>query len=75
MSEETPAGEPVEIGLSCTDPDGDALTLSTIDEPSDGSLGEIAGATVTYTPDAGYSGPDSFTYRASDGAAPRLPPP
>ena len=50
-------------------PDGDDLTLSIADGPAHGSLGAIAGGAVTYTPDGGYSGADSFTYRASDGTA------
>ena len=54
------------VPLSCTDPDGDALTLSVVDGPSKGSLGPISGDAVTYTPDAGEFGADSFTY-AVDG--------
>ena len=39
--------------------------------PSHGTLGAInqGRSKVTYTPTAGYSGPDSFTYRATDGTA------
>ena len=57
--------------LACTDPDGDALTLEKVAGPSHGTLGAIDQGTkkVTYTPAAGYSGPDSFTYRATDGTA------
>ncbi len=55
--------------LTCTDPDGDALTLAIVDGPAKGSLGAIAGDAVTYTPDAGEFGSDSFTYAASDGTA------
>ena len=57
------------VPLTCTDPDGDALTLSIVDGPSKGSLGAISGGSVTYTPDAGKFGADSFRYRASDGTA------
>ena len=53
--------------LTCTDPDGDPLALAIADGPSKGSLGAIAGGTVTYTPGAGESGADSFTYTAEDG--------
>ena len=63
----TEVGTAVEVDLDCTDPDGDALTLSVVDPPAHGSLGAISGGTVTYTPDAGEHGADSFTYRASDG--------
>jgi hypothetical protein len=36
-------------------------------QPSNGSVVVNADQTVTYTPAAGFSGSDSFTYRASDG--------
>ena len=45
------------------------MTLSIVDGPSHGSLGAISGGAVTYTPDAGEFGTDSFTYGANDGAA------
>ena len=53
----------------CTDPDGDPLTLAIASGPAHGSLGAIAGGAVTYTPNAGAFGTDSFTYTASDGTA------
>ena len=54
---------------SCTDPDGDPVTLETVAGPAHGTLGAIDQGTdsVVYTPDPGYTGADSFTYRASDG--------
>lgn len=55
------------ITLGATDSDGDPLTVSIVAPPAHGSLGNLAGNQVTYTPAAGYSGPDSFTFRASDG--------
>ncbi len=55
------------------DRDGDALTLSIVDGPTKGSLGPITDSAVTYTPDAGEFGPDSFTYRASDGTVDSAP--
>ena len=42
-----------------------------VGDPAHGTLGAISGGSVTYTPAAGYFGPDSFTYRASDGTASR----
>ena len=59
------------LQLACTDADGDALTLSKVAGPSHGTLGAIDQGTkmVTYTSAAGYSGPDSFTYKANDGTA------
>ena len=44
------------VPLTCSDPDGEALTLSIVDGPSKGSLGAISGGAVTYTPDAGKFG-------------------
>ena len=49
----TAVGTAVSVPLSCTDPDGDALTLSIVDGPSKGTLGAISGGAVTYTPTAG----------------------
>ena len=69
VSRKTAVGVAVSVPLSCTDPDGDSLTLSKVTDPAHGSLGAISGSSVTYTPTAGYFGADSFTYKASDGAA------
>ncbi|HEV8274297.1 MAG TPA: Ig-like domain-containing protein, partial [Streptosporangiaceae bacterium] len=49
-----------------SDPDGDTLSAVVASGPSHGSLTLNANGSFTYTPDANYSGPDSFTYRASD---------
>jgi hypothetical protein len=63
----TPAGTPVELQLSCSDPEDGALTLSA-SAPPHGSLGPIgADQRVTYTPADGFVGSDAFTYTASDG--------
>ena len=56
------------LTLSATDVDqGDSLTW-TVSDPAHGSASVTDGA-VSYTPDANYSGPDSFTVTVSDGAA------
>ena len=52
-----------------TDPDGDALTVSAVAPPQHGSAVANPDGSVTYTPDAGYVGEDSFSYTASDGQA------
>ena len=72
-SAETPSGSAVTVALSCTDADGDAVTLEVVVGPRHGKLGAIAGGTVTYTPAAGYSGADAFTFRAGDGTATSAP--
>ena len=50
-----------------TDADGDALTASLVSGPAHGQLTLNANGSFGYVPAAGYSGPDSFVYAASDG--------
>ncbi|MFH1923956.1 MAG: Ig-like domain-containing protein, partial [Planctomycetota bacterium] len=50
------------------DPEGDDITVTVIDQPDRGTV--ILNATdgsFRYTPSAGYTGPDPFTYRGNDG--------
>jgi hypothetical protein len=54
------------IILTSSDVDGDALTYSVVTGPSKGTLSGTA-PNLTYTPDASYSGGDSFTFKANDG--------
>jgi len=68
----TPGNVPLPITLSGSDPDDDSLTFSITVPPTNGTLGAIMPlgpetAAVTYTPDTGYDGPDSFTFQADDG--------
>lgn len=58
---------PMDITLNTTDPDGDALTYSIDIGPSNGTLTWLpTGNIVTYAPNDGYTGTDSFTYTVSD---------
>jgi VCBS repeat-containing protein len=50
-----------------SDPDHDTLTAALESGPTHGSLTLNANGSFTYTPADNYTGPDSFTYRASDG--------
>jgi VCBS repeat-containing protein len=50
-----------------SDPDNNPLTAVTVTGPSHGTLTLNANGSFVYTPTANYNGPDSFTYRASDG--------
>jgi uncharacterized delta-60 repeat protein len=52
-----------------TDVDGDPLTARLVSGPAHGALALNADGSFSYTPAALYSGPDTFTYTASDGAA------
>jgi Tol biopolymer transport system component len=67
-SASTDAGTPVTITLVATDADGDPLTYAIVTGPAHGTLSGIA-PNLSYTPAAGYSGPDSFTFTANDGSA------
>lgn len=50
-----------------SDLEDDALTASLVSGPAHGTLTLDADGSFAYTPSAGYSGADAFTYRASDG--------
>jgi alpha-tubulin suppressor-like RCC1 family protein len=67
---------PVTISLSAVDAEGDAMTFAIVTGPTNGSLGAIAPpscvvgsctALITYTPDFGFAGFDSFSFKANDG--------
>ena len=66
-SASTAMDTPVTITLVATDPDGDPLTYSIVDPPLHGAVFGPTGNAVSYVPEAGYSGPDSFTFKANDG--------
>ena len=51
-----------------TDADGNALTAILLSSPANGTLTFNADGSFIYTPNANYNGPDSFTYKANDGA-------
>jgi len=50
-----------------TDVDGNSLTAVVVTGPSHGALTLNTDGSFTYTPAAGFNGPDSFTYKANDG--------
>jgi hypothetical protein len=50
-----------------TDADGDTLTAALRRAPANGTVDLRADGSFTYTPRGGFSGPDSFDYRANDG--------
>ena len=65
-------GTPVGLPLTGGDIDGDALTFQLVTGPSNGTV-VITGATATYTPNIGFSGTDTFTFRSNDGTAGSVP--
>jgi Tol biopolymer transport system component len=50
-----------------SDPDGDTLTISNVSQANDGTIALNADNTVTYSPNAGFTATDSFSYTVSDG--------
>ena len=52
-----------------TDPDTEkaALRVSVLTQPLNGTARAQSDQTITYTPNANFAGPNSFTYRVSDG--------
>jgi hypothetical protein len=59
---------PVVINLLAndSDPDGDPLSIIGLNQPAHGALTTNSDGIVTYVPQAGFSGVDSFTYQVCD---------
>ncbi len=55
--------------VTATDADGDALTYKVVKAAANGTVTLQAKGTYSYKPAAGFSGADSFTFRANDGTA------
>jgi VCBS repeat-containing protein len=52
-----------------TDVEGNPLTAVLVTQAAHGTVEMSTDGTFTYTPNANYNGPDSFTYHANDGTA------
>lgn len=48
------------------DSDGDGISIISLGEAANGTVTQLDGGSVQYTPDPGYSGPDAFTYAITD---------
>lgn len=68
VSTQTSASESRDILLSASDNDGDSLSYRVIRPPANGELTGMA-PQLTYRPNQGFIGTDSFTFRASDGSS------
>ena len=62
----TTQGAPVAVTLAGSDPNNQALTYTILSGPAHGTLAGTA-PNLTYTPSAGYAGPDSVTFTVSNG--------
>jgi hypothetical protein len=71
----TPFETQLTAPLSCSDPNGDSITRSIVTAPAGGDLSPVdeAAGSVLYTPRAGFSGNDGFTFQASDGTLASTP--
>lgn len=56
----------VDVLSNDVDPDGDSLRVQAVHQPTNGTAANDGGS-VMYSPSAGFSGTDSFTYTISDG--------
>ena len=63
----TTPSKPAFLNLSAADPDFDPLSYAIVSLPSHGGLDDCTYGYCTYTPDLGYLGPDTFTWKANDG--------
>lgn len=48
------------------DPDGQPITLTAITQPADGTVAILGNGIVSYTPDPGFTGTNTFTYTITD---------
>jgi hypothetical protein len=64
-AQDTPVA--INVLANDTDPDGDSLTVTDVTQPVNGSVVNNNDGTVTYTPNTGFFGSDSFTYTITDG--------
>ncbi len=57
----------VNVLTNDSDIDGDTLSVSSVSDPANGTAINNGDGTVTYTPDSGFFGTDSFSYTIDDG--------
>jgi len=65
---EVVAGQSVTINVldNDTDPEGDAIVLTDVEDPTDGTVTFTEGGEVTITPSFGFAGTDQITYTVED---------
>ena len=57
----------IDLAAHAMDIDSASPTLEVVEGPANGTVISNGDGTFSYTPDANYFGPDSFTFRANDG--------
>ncbi|WP_272024159.1 Ig-like domain-containing protein, partial [Olleya namhaensis] len=70
----TPEGTPIEIIVLANDfdPDNDTIAITANTDPTNGTVTISPTGVVTYTPQDGFIGEDTFTYTICDDANPAL---
>ena len=63
----TRADQPATLALQASDPDGNALVLRIVSQPTSGTVG-LEGSRATYFPAPGWTGTERFSFAAWDGA-------
>lgn len=69
----TAVGASVEIDVASDllandiDPNGEAVSFVSFEQPSFGTLTDLGNGKLLYTPDSGFVGSDTFTYTITDG--------
>jgi hypothetical protein len=58
----------IDVLANDSDPDGQAISVFAVTQGGNGSVTADAGGTITYSPEAGFSGTDSFAYEITDGS-------
>ena len=68
ISTTTDQNQAIDITLTGTDPENEALTFQIVQNPGGGSV-SLNESTATYTPTSTYTGTDYFFYVANDGSS------
>ncbi|WP_299126398.1 Ig-like domain-containing protein, partial [uncultured Winogradskyella sp.] len=70
----TAEGTPIDIVVLANDfdPDADPITITATTNPTNGTVTLNPDGTITYTPNPGFTGEDTFTYTICDDGNPQL---
>ncbi|WP_206677697.1 DUF7507 domain-containing protein [Winogradskyella eckloniae] len=70
----TPEGTPIDIVVLANDfdPDADPISITATTDPTNGTVTLNTDGTITYTPNPGFIGEDTFTYTICDDGTPAL---
>jgi M6 family metalloprotease-like protein len=63
----TPLNQEYNASVTATDVDGDDLTFAKVSDPTHGTLSLTQNGSFSYAPTNGYTGSDTFVYKANDG--------